>query len=306
MQWEKRGLIFRPDTRLPWQRSHAALPTALHLSNGLYRVYFASRDADQRSHVGFFEIDLDDPTQIQRMSDKPVLAPGPLGHFDDHGIYAASVVRHGELVYLYTIGWNPGVRPPLFYASIGMAVSEDGGVTFKKYGRSPIMARSEHDPCLVTSPVVLKDAGLWRMWYVSGYRWEEIDGRPASHYHIKYADSADGIHWRRDGVVCIDHANDEERNIARCCVLKQGDGYLAWYSFSDGSGYRIGFAKSPDGIAWGRQDADAGIGLSESGWDSEAIAYPCVVRHGERLYMLYNGNGFGKDGIGLAVADTKG
>lgn len=306
MRWEKRGLIFRPDTSLQWQCSHAALPTMLHLSDGLYRVYFASRDSDQRSHVGFFEFDLDDPTRILRRSEKPVLAPGPLGHFDDHGVYAASVVRHGELVYLYTIGWNPGVRPPLFYASIGLAVSEDGGITFKKHGRSPIMARSEHDPCLVTSPVVLEEAGLWRMWYVSGYRWDEIDGRPASNYHIKYADSADGIHWRRDGVVCIDHANKEERNIARCCVLKQGDGYLAWYSFSDGSGYRIGFAKSPDAIAWSRRDADAGIGLSESGWDSEAIAYPCVVRHGERLYMLYNGNGFGKDGIGLAVADAKG
>lgn len=305
MHWRKLGLVFAPDATLWWQRSHAALPVPLHLSGGLYRVYFASRDDRNRSHVGFFEIDLDDSSAIQRSSHDPILAPGPLGEFDDHGIYAASAVRDGSQVYLYTIGWNPGASAPLFYASIGLAISEDGGVTFRKRGRSPIMARSDHDPCLVTSPFVLKEEERWRMWYVSGYRWDEVDGRPASAYHIKYADSDDGIGWRREGRVCIDHASPEERNIARCCVMRHEARYLAWYSFSDGSGYRIGHATSRDGLDWTRRDDDAGIGLSRSGWDSQAVAYPSVVRHKEKFYMFYNGNGFGRDGIGLAVAEVE-
>ena len=283
-------------------RSHAALPTPLQIEGSLYRVYFAGRDGVNRSHVGFFDIDLENPATVLRVSEEPVLVPGPLGHFDDHGVYAASAVRHRELVYLYTIGWNPGRRPPLFYASIGLSVSDDGGKTFEKYGRAQIMARSEHDPCLVTSPVVLREHDLWRMWYVSGYRWEETPQGLESHYHIKYAESDDGIHWRRDGRVCIDHASPEERNISRCCVLADGDRYRAWYSYDRGGGYRIGYAESPDGYDWIRKDDEVGLEPSAEGWDAQAQAYPFVVRHDGRWFMFYNGNGFGRDGVGLAVA----
>ena len=170
------------------------------------------------------------------------------------------------------------------------------------------MARSEHDPCLVTSPWVLRDGAEWRMWYVSGYAWTEDEGRLDSHYHIKYAESVDGIVWRRDGRVCLDHVHPGEKNIARACVLPPDAGgrWQAWYSFSAGAGYRIGFATSADGLAWDRSDEAAGIGVSPQGWDSEAVAYPAVVRHRGRRFMFYNGNGFGRDGVGLAVEDPSG
>ena len=49
----------------------------------------------------------------------------------------------------------------------------------------------------------------------------------------------------------------------------------------------------------------AGIDVSASGWDSEMIAYPYVFAHEGDYYMLYNGNGYGKTGIGLAVLDKR-
>ncbi len=301
-RWEKLGLIFRPNGAKPWMRSHAALPVPLQIDGSRYRVFFASRDARNRSHVGWFEIDLDRPTEVLAVADEPVLAPGPLGFFDDHGVYAASAVWTEGRVFLYTIGWNPGARPPLFYASIGLAVSEDGGLSFRKYGLSPIMTRSDHDPCLVTSPFVLRENKCWRMWYVSGTGWTETEGQPPkSEYHIKYAESDDGIVWRRDGRVCIDRTDPAETNIARACVLKDKGVWRAWFSSNRGEGYRIGAAESPDGLNWVR--CEAGIELSAAGWDSEAMAYPYVLRHGNRLFMFYNGNGFGREGIGLAIAE---
>lgn len=299
--WKRLGLIFEPDRSLWWMRSHACAPTALHVRDSLYRVYFASRDAKSRSHVGFFEIDLDRPTEVLKVSEKPVLAPGPLGHFDEHGVYAASVLRHEGKIYLYTIGWNRGDPPPMFHASIGLAVSEDGGVTFAKHGPAPIVARSEHDPCSVTGPFVLKEGNRWRMWYVSGYRWKEIGGELQSFYHIKYGVSDDGVNWLREGIVAIDHVDPRERNVARPCVMKDGDIYRAWYSYNWGAGYRIGYAESPDGVRFIRKDNLAGITPSPEGWDSEAMMHPCVVEHDGRWLMFYNGNGFGRDGIGLAV-----
>ena len=75
-----------------------------------------------------------------------------------------------------------------------------------------------------------------------------------------------------------------------------------WYC-SRGESYRIGYAESDDGIHWIRKDQDVGIDVSDSGWDSEMIEYPFVFDHEGDRYMLYNGNGYGKTGIGLAVLE---
>ena len=46
-----------------------------------------------------------------------------------------------------------------------------------------------------------------------------------------------------------------------------------------------------------------GMDVSPNGWDSEMICYPYVFDHGRNRYMLYNGNGYGKTGFGLAVLE---
>lgn len=281
-------------------RSHAQLPLARRLDDTLHRVFFASRDGESRSHVCFADVDLAG-ARVAAVCDRPALEPGPLGAFDDHGVYPASIVEHDGLLLLYYIGWNPGKRRPLFYASIGLAVSADGGLTFQRYSTAPIMARSEFDPCLVGSPFVIREGTRWRMWYVSGFRWDEVNGELRSWYHVKYAESDDGVTWHRDGTVAID-LQDGETNIARPCVVPGDGGYRMWYSRAGGRGYRIGYAESDDGVAWSRLDQHAGIEPAPSGWD-EVQAYPWVVVTPDAEYMLYNGNGYGRDGFGLAVRD---
>lgn len=144
--------------------------------------------------------------------------------------------------------------------------------------------------------------------YVSGVRWTETaDGSLQSHYHIKYAESSDGREWRREGQVAIDFENESETNIARPAVLKLVDGtYAMWYSLvgHPPGKYRMGLAHSRDCRTWTRVDAHAGIDVSPGTFDSDMLCYPCVVEHDARLYMFYNGNAFGADGFGLAVADV--
>lgn len=61
------------------------------------------------------------------------------------------------------------------------------------------------------------------------------------------------------------------------------------------------FAESTNGLDWQRKDEEAGIDVSENGWDSEMIEYPFIFDHKGTRYMLYNGNSYGKTGFGLAV-----
>ena len=65
-------------------------------------------------------------------------------------------------------------------------------------------------------------------------------------------------------------------------------------------GYRLGYAYSDDLRTWTRDDNNAGIRLSEDGWDSDMMCYPNLFQCDGKVYLLYNGNEFGRFGFGLA------
>lgn len=296
MRWEKLGLIFRPDGSSEWMRSHAAVPCAEQVSGDLYRIYFSSRDSANRSHVGYVELDITRPTTILGVSEAPVLSPGRLGAFDDSGTMLSWIARADGVELAYYVGWNLGVTVP-FRNAIGLAIKE--GTTFRRYAPGPIVDRSPQEPYFTASCCVLRDGSAWKMWYLSATGWELVDGRPRHAYHIKYAESADGISWHRSGHTCIDFRSEEEYAISRPCVIRGRAGFKMWYSYR-GSSYRIGYAESQDGLNWVRKDDEVGIDVSPTGWDSEMIEYPFVFDSGDARYMLYNGNGYGLSGFGLA------
>jgi predicted GH43/DUF377 family glycosyl hydrolase len=300
MKWERLGRVFCPSGQYAWMQTHAAIPVPLHLSGDLFRVYFGTRDGQNHTHIGYVEFDIKRPNNILHISSEHVLGPGPRGYFDDSGVYPGQIVEREQKLFMYFLGRNNGV-PPLYYMCIGLAVSEDHGKTFRRLFKSPLMGRSESDPWMVASPFVRNEGDRWRMWYLSGFKWDETGENPHSYYHIKYAESTDGIHWQRDGLVCIDLRRGET-NIACPTVLKEGGTYKMWYSYVAGQGYRIGYAESSDGYAWTRKDDEVGIDVSPSGWDSQDMAYPYVFKYAGKKYMLYSGNSFGKEGFGLAVS----
>lgn len=298
-RWTKLGVVLAPDARVPWMATHAALPTPVARHQGL-DLYVSGRNSDGCGQIGRCRVDLAaGRPAVTVESREPLVAIGPLGAFDDRGATVSSVVEHGGRTYLHYTGWTLGVTVP-FYLFAGLAVSEDGGATFEKVSRAPILERTPADPFMTASGAVLVENGVWRMWYVSCTGWRIIGGVPRHDYHIKYAESADGISWRRDNRVCIDYASPDEYAIARPWVVRDDDRYRMWYSYR-GAAYRIGYAESHDGLTWERLDARTGIDVSPEGWDSEMIAYPAVIRAAGREWMFYNGNGYGRTGIGCAV-----
>jgi hypothetical protein len=150
------------------------------------------------------------------------------------------------------------------------------------------------------------DENIFKMWYISCVRWEMVESKPRHWYHLKYATSLDGISWKREGIVAIDFKSPEEYAISQPWVLKDGGKYKMWYSYRGQPSiktYRIGYAESTDGIKWTRMDGAVGIDVGVSGWDSQMICYPFVFDHEGQRYMLYNGNDYGKTGIGLAILE---
>lgn len=303
MKWVKKGLIIEPTEKPNWWLTHTAIPIADKIGEDYYRIYFAGRNSKNRSQIGYIKIDINKPQTILYVSKNPVLELGSLGTFDDSAVTPSWIINYDNKKYLYYNGWMQGKRVP-YYASIGLAISLDGGKTFKKYSIAPLLPRNDIDPYMTHTPCVMIENGLWKMWYASGLRWEIENNKPKPYYHIKYAESKDAINWERKGIVCIDFISKEEWAISRPCIIKEDGVYKMWYSYSIRR-YRIGYAESENGIHWERKDNEVGIDISKSGWDSEMIEYPFVFEHKGRKYMLYNGNNYGKTGLGYAILDEK-
>jgi hypothetical protein len=303
VHWSKQGLLIEAPVPFAWASSHAAIPLADLRRDGRLRIYFSARDDLGRAQIGSVDLDPRDPLRTAVFSARPRIGLGPLGAYDDSGVTSSCLVEDGGRQYQYFSGWSLGVTVP-FYFFVGCAVSDNFGETWEKVSRSPVLGRNHVDPFLTASPWILIEDGLWRMWYVSGTGWEVVGGEPRHRYHIKYAESRDGIDWSRDGTVCIDYAAENEYAIARPCVVKDGDLYRMWYC-SRGDAYRIGYAKSQNGVDWQRLDGQVGIDVSPGSWDAEMLAYPFVFDlEGER-WLLYNGDGYGRTGVGYAVLQSE-
>lgn len=311
MKWQKRGVIFTVDHQNEWMAHHACVPVADKVDDDVMRIYFGPRDSKGRTTTTYIEVEADNPSNVLYVHDRPVLGLGELGAFDDSGAMPSCIVNIGDKKYLYYIGWNRGVTVP-YRNSIGLAVSEDGGMTFSRMYEGPIVDRTMVEPYFCASPFALyeQEERKWKLWYASCTGWLVVDGHPEPQYQIKYAESEDGAHWVRNNITCLEYSFEGEAN-ARPCVVKENGLYRMWYCFrgsvhyrdDKSQSYRLGYAESDDGIHWKRKDDEVGIDRSADGWDSIMMEYPFVYKHKGRKYMLYNGNGFGETGIGYAILE---
>jgi hypothetical protein len=302
LRWSAKGRIFPPPgAALPdWIGGYGAIPFAVDLGDRRARVFFSGRDAQNRAQIGACTLDLESmQVEIGSVTPQALIAPGPPGAFDESGCSMSSIVCHGSRWLLYYTGWMLGRTVP-FYLAAGLAVSDDGGRTFRKHSAAPMLDRTAVDPFLTASPSVLIEDGLWRMWYISGISWESLREGVRHRYLIKYAESDDGIHWRRDGRIAIPFENEQEYAMGRPHVLKDGDTYRMWFCIR-GDQYRIACAQSPDGLVWQRVPE---LPPAAADWDAAMQAYPMVLRDGKRWLMFYNGNGYGATGFGWAQGET--
>jgi predicted GH43/DUF377 family glycosyl hydrolase len=301
------GLIFKPAGSHEWTTTHAALPLPDKISDDLVRIYFATRSREGKSAITFLEADANNPSRVRYVHDRPVLSPGKLGTFDDDGVGPYSLVKRGNKKYLYYGGCNASVTVS-YRNAIGLAVSEDDGVTFRRVCEGPVVDRNQSEPYFTAAADVMLCGDHWKMWYGSATGWSVVNGKTEAQYQIKYAESADGITWKRDNVTCIEYKSPGEANV-RPCVIRENNVYKMWYCYRGSvnfrtdkeQSYRLGYAESLDGVTWTRKDEEAGIDRSEEGWDSEMMCYPYVYEHEGNKYLLYNGNGFGEAGFGYAV-----
>jgi hypothetical protein len=318
MQWKKLGKIFDPTQhRLPnGCVSFAQSPQALVFED-FVRIYFSTRSVDAMngkylSHIAFVDM-RKNFRDVIRVSDQTVIPLGELGSFDEHGIFPMSVLRHEDVVYGYTCGWNRRVSVSVDTA-IGLAVSKDNGLTFQRIGSGPILAASPQEPYLVGDGFVKVVSGIFHLWYIFGTGWRRYadDSPPDRTYKISHAVSEDGINWvKEEARQIITDVLGPDESQALPTVIEFNGRHHMFFCFRQSSdfrknkdrGYRIGHAWSEDLLNWTREDENPRLDVSPGEWDADMLCYPHVFECDGKVYLLYNGNEFGRAGFGLAVLE---
>lgn len=308
MKWEKRGRIFVPDGSVEWQRKYAFPPTPLLRSGedgaDVLRLYCAFCDDKMVGRLGWVDVDPTDPARVLAVSARPIMSDGQAGTFDENGLLPTRVMRVGEEVWCYYVGYQLGYKVR-YYQFAGLAISRDGGETFERWRRTPVLERSDSELVNRTSTFVMEDEGLFKMWYVGGSEWVWIKGKYMPRYELKYIESSDGKHFPDRGETAI-ALHDGEYALGRPWVVEhEGRFKLILSSRTEAKGYRLTYAESVDrGRTWTRKDAEIGIDISEEGWDSTGIQYGSLFEYGGRIYLFYNGNNCGETGFGYAVLES--
>ncbi|NVM17279.1 MAG: hypothetical protein HWN80_06150 [Candidatus Lokiarchaeota archaeon] len=313
MNWKKLGKIFDPlDYELSSKYFGFAQSPQAIVFDDFIRIYFSIRKLDFKnkfiSHIEFVDMSLDLKT-VLNTSKREVISVGELGCFDEHGIFPFSPVRINDMIYAYTSGWSRR-KSVSVDNSIGLAISKDNGLTFKRYGNGPVLTSSLYEPFLIVDGFVRKFNKNFYMFYIFGQQWykeNEIE-EPERVYKIGYAISNDGINWKKMNRCIIENKIDENECQALPTVIKIGERYHMYFCFRHMIGfrkerekaYRLGYAYSDDLINWIRDDDNVGITTTQGDWDSSMMCYPNLVEVNGKIYLLYNGNEFGKFGFGVA------
>jgi hypothetical protein len=313
--WKKLGKVFTPQEiqNRPWLKEFAQAPSAL-VFDDFVRIYFSCRPpADENgqyvSYSAYVDLDRSNLFNVRNVAEHPILSLGGLGEFDEFGTYPVSVIRDGEEVRAYYAGWTRCESVP-FNVAIGCASSRDGGASFAKLGKGPVLGSSPDEPFVLSGPKIRRFDDVWYLWYIAGKHWKVVGDRIEPVYRIRMAISHDGVRWTRINRDLIESRVEADEAQASPDVFKANGKYHMFFCYRYSSdyrgkarGYRIGYAYSTNLTDWIRDDSKVGIHISEEGWDAEMISYPHVFELDGNTYMAYLGDQVGRYGFGLALLE---
>jgi hypothetical protein len=297
--WRKLGLVLEA-SGTPLSRSHAMLPTPLVMSDRV-RVFYASCDADMRGRVFFADFEPSPPFQVMGRSPGPVLDVGPAGAFDCDGANPSQAFEvDGRLALLY-IGWRRG-PPDEPYSLFGaVAVSDDRGESFAR-ADTPLLPPRPHERLFRTAPFMERTSGGYRLLYIGGDAFvAAADGRRLPTYSLMELKSPQPWSWGGTPTVLMSPDVDAgEVGFGRPVVFANADSERRlMLSVRTGDGYRLVETTAEFGPNE-RPALMTVIPAPLAAWEREMTCFgaPCVA-NGRQL-LFYNGDGYGRSGMGLA------
>lgn len=282
-----------------------------------YYLFYAGGDSQRQRRICLAIAPVDDPGAWKRLG--PVLDLGAEGSFDASWCVLPCLHRIGNRWHLYYTGRNLAYGGGLqSFRGIGLAVSDDL-LHWKRLSPEPVLrgggfAEWPENQGIAGGGRIVEFAQedgrtLYRMYYTLAIGTPSPDLLVDQAKCAVTADSYDGIDWFNQQVVLRPRLEADYENAATIAlnVWKTHNGWRAIYA---GIGSRFGAysiceAASRDGLLWhrGRPDENLALPPHGTGWESQMTEYPHVIEENGRLRLFYCGNGYGRTGIGTAIAE---
>lgn len=308
--WKDRGLVLDlhvlnklNSTNFEWAQGPQIINLGTHL-----RMYFSTRTFDKDSLPVSRVYFADFLNGFEKMLGKikeVKIQDGLLGGFDQHGIFPFHpYVTDTKFIMALTSGWKRMQNVDIDM-SIGQAISLDGE-HFARNGFGPCITAAPNEPFLIGDPFVFSDVDAYSLFYIFGTKWTLHASNPERTYKIGKMTSVDGFEFHRTNPgrqIIPDTIQDEAQ--AMPTVVKINQTYHMFYCFRStfdfryggSNGYRLGHALSNDGENW-RLDHSI-LPSTFPDWSKNMQCYPNATVVNKELFLFYNGDEFGKYGIGL-------
>jgi predicted GH43/DUF377 family glycosyl hydrolase len=259
-----------------WDSAHVFYPAVIYDGN-VFQMWYSGADGSN-TRIGYTTST--DGSVWYRHKSNPVLDIGIPGSWDNFVVWFPSILLINS-VYCMWYGGKDGTT-----YRIGYATSPDG-ITWTKKPSAPVVnvgSGGSWEEWYVNGPSVIFDGITYHLWYT---------GSNGVNQRIGYATSTDGISWTKspsNPVLDTGPSPWDSVQIGAPSVIYDGIMYHMWYSGSDGTNWRIGYATSPNGISWTKSGSNPVMILGSTGdWDDEYVLDPTVIFDGIRFHMWYAG-----------------
>lgn len=302
--WKKEGFIVKPENINNWWKTHAMAPTPILLNESTIRIFVGGLDKNNISRVGYIDVNSDNPKEVKGLSSKPIIDIGIDGCFDDNGVFPGHAYKLSENeIFLYYTGFQLLDKIPFSNFS-GLGFSIDGGNTFKKHSEAPILDRADEGLYTRAGLSTIFHEDKFKCCYSSGSSWQKIANKKRPVYEVRYIESKDGINFKNNGNLIVPVNLENEHGLGRPQIIELFNELFVFYTVRTlDFKYFIGCAINDKvNNKWVRIDnwlSSINHGI-EGEFDSNMVYFPSVIDTGNKVFMFYSGNSFGKDGLGFA------
>jgi len=281
-------------------------PATVIYQDSMYHMWYWG--GDHREHI-FLIGYATSPDGINWTKDtlnNPVLKSGPEGAWDDNSVITPSVLFRDSTYHMWYSGYQEDASSG-YTARIGHATSTNGVDWMKDTVNNPVLDLGpvgSWDDEDVGDLTVIHDGSEYHMWYIGV-------STNTNKFHMGHATSPDGSNWTKDSlnpVLLSDLIWEKGRGFECLMIVYDGTVFHLWYHGGGLFNWKVGYARSLDGVNWIKEPDNPIFKGTPGTWDAKSIVGTAIIDSAHiKFKMWYGGNSSEIDNadIGYAVSDTR-
>jgi hypothetical protein len=280
---------------LPNSITYISNPVVVSIDTHICRLFFNSRDKNNRSEVYSVDFDVRNFSLIKGSFKMQLAVSEATPDYCRDGISLGSYFNIDSKSFIGFMGWK--VPKDLHWVGEVGLLEIDKKWNVSGISKSPWIPVSDSDPISLSYPAVSHVLGESFVWYGTTKSWDFGNGEML-HIIEKSLIQSDGSTSKTGDKIEFEIGSAQAFSRPTYINFK-GRNLIGYSVRGNRDKYRIGIREV---IESGCSSKFGRVEYFTSGiedWENQMVEYPYFFKHEDSLYMFYNGNSFGKTGVGV-------